>query len=60
MLQLEVGFEVFEAGPNYVNLVYIDNDDVGNLQAFLETSVLESTLDSVANQVKLGDTNSVV
>ena len=51
---------LFEAEPNYVNLVDIDNDDVGNLSAFIETSVLEATLDSVANQVKLGDTNSAV
>ena len=45
---------LFEAEPNYVNL--LDIDDVGNLSAFIETYVLEATLDSVANQVKLRDT----
>ena len=40
---------LFEAEPNCVYLVDINNDDVGNLSAFIETSVLEATLDSVAN-----------
>ena len=44
--------QIFEIEPDYVNLEDLDHVD--------EISVLESTLDSVANQVKLGDTNSAV
>ena len=43
---------IFEIEPNYFNLEDLDHVD--------ETSVIESTLDSVANQVNLGDTNSAV
>ena len=38
----------------------MDIDHVSDPCAFIENSVIESTLDSVANQVKLGDTNSAV
>ena len=52
---------IFELEPNYVNFVDIDHDhNVNEPCAFIENSVIESTLDSVANQVKLGDTNSAV
>ena len=49
---------IFENDPNYVNL--LDIDHVSDPSAFIENSILVSTLDSVANQVKLGDTNTVV
>ena len=43
---------IFEQEPNYINHVNFDN--------VVDSSLLDSTLDSVANQVKLGDTNSAV
>ena len=52
---------IFENDPNYVNLLDLDHDpNVSDPSALIENSVLVSTLDSVANQVKLGDTNTAV
>ena len=49
---------VFEKDPNFVNLLDIDLED--HAIHVVDKSLLLSTLDSVANQIKLGDTNSAV
>ena len=49
---------IFEKDPNFVNLLDIDLED--HVDHVIDNSSLLSTLDSVANQVKFGDTNSAV
>ena len=47
MIVIMMASQVFEQEPDYMNHVNFDN--------IVDPSLLESTLDSVANQVKLGD-----